>query len=230
MADVKKITGVFTGGYVLHPFSGKQIPIWIGDYVLAGYGTGAVMAVPAHDTRDHAFAKHFGVPRQIIIQPPVDWDFDSASYDDKFGKLIDSDFLNGLEVKDAIKKIISVIEEKGLGKGRTNFRLRDAVFGRQRYWGEPIPIYYQDGIPKVLDEKELPLILPEVDKYLPTETGEPPLARAKDWKYFPKSEGGTPNPSQEGNGFEYEYSTMPGWAGSSWISCVIWIIKMKKHL
>ncbi len=206
MADVKKITGVFTGAYVIHPFTGKQIPIWIGDYVLAGYGTGAVMAVPGHDTRDYAFAKHFDLP---IIEVVTGGDLSKESYDTKEGKLINSDFLNGLEVKDAIKKAIAVIEEKGLGKGKTNFRLRDAIFGRQRYWGEPIPVYYQDGIPKVLDEKELPLLLPEVDKYLPTETGEPPLARAKNWRH-------TPNPSQEGKSYEYEYSTMPGWAGSSW--------------
>jgi leucyl-tRNA synthetase len=202
MADVKKITGVFTGAYVIHPFNGKQVPIWIGDYVLAGYGTGAVMAVPAHDSRDYAFANHFGIDKLVIILPPVDWDFADKSYDEKEGKLVNSDFLNGLEVKAAIKKIIAVIEERGLGKGKTNFRLRDAIFGRQRYWGEPIPVYYENGIPKVLSENELPLLLPEVDKYLPTETGEPPLARAKDWKY--KGE------------FEYEYSTMPGWAGSSW--------------
>ncbi|HLC83248.1 MAG TPA: class I tRNA ligase family protein, partial [Bacteroidia bacterium] len=213
MADVKKITGVFTGAHVIHPFTGKQIPIWIGDYVLAGYGTGAVMAVPAHDTRDFAFANHFGIDKKIIITPPTEWDFEKNSYDEKEGVLIDSDFLNGLEVKAAIKKIISVIEEKGLGKGKTNFRLRDAIFGRQRYWGEPIPVYYENGIPKVLDEKELPLLLPEVDKYLPTETGEPPLARATNWKYKPKS------PFEGGKGddaFEYELSTMPGWAGSSW--------------
>lgn len=203
MADVKKITGVFTGAYVIHPFTGKQIPIWIGDYVLAGYGTGAVMAVPAHDTRDFAFANHFGIDKKIIITPPTEWDFEKNSYDEKEGTLIDSDFLNGLEVKAAIKKVISVIEEKGLGKGKTNFRLRDAIFGRQRYWGEPIPVYYENGIPKVLDEKELPLLLPEVDKYLPTETGEPPLARASSsWRKDGKH--------------EYEYSTMPGWAGSSW--------------
>lgn len=200
MADVKKITGVFTGGYVIHPFTGKQVPIWIGDYVLAGYGTGAVMAVPGHDSRDYAFAKHFNLP---IIEVVSGGDLSQESYDAKEGKLINSDFLNGLDVKDAVKKAITAIEEKGLGKGKTNFRLRDAIFGRQRYWGEPIPVYYtEDGIPKVLDENELPLILPEVDKYLPTETGEPPLARAKDWKYKGK--------------FEYEYSTMPGWAGSSW--------------
>ena len=182
MADVKKITGVFTGAYVIHPFTGKKIPIWIGDYVLAGYGTGAVMAVPAHDSRDYAFANHFGIDKLIIIQPPVEWDFNEKSFDEKEGTLINSDFLNGLEVKAAIKKIIAVIEARDLGKGKTNFRLRDAVFGRQRYWGEPIPVYYENGIPKVLNENELPLLLPEVDKYLPTETGEPPLARAKNWK------------------------------------------------
>jgi len=199
MADVKKITGVFTGAYVIHPFTGKQIPIWIGDYVLAGYGTGAVMAVPGHDSRDYAFAKHFELP---IIEVVAGGDLSKESYDAKEGKLINSDFLNGLEVKEAVKTAIKKIEEKGLGKGKTNFRLRDAIFGRQRYWGEPIPVYYKDGIPHVLSENELPLVLPEVDKYLPTETGEPPLARAKDWKYEGK--------------YEYEYSTMPGWAGSSW--------------
>jgi len=199
MVDVKKITGVFTGSYVIHPFTGKQIPIWIGDYVLAGYGTGAVMAVPGHDSRDYAFAKHFDLP---IIEVVAGGDLSKEAYDAKDGKLINSDFLNGLEVKAAIKKAIAVIEEKGLGKGKTNFRLRDAIFGRQRYWGEPIPVYYKDGIPHVLSESELPLLLPEVDKYLPTETGEPPLARANDWKYKGK--------------YEYEYSTMPGWAGSSW--------------
>lgn len=199
MADVKKITGVFTGAFVLHPFTKKPLPIWIGDYVLAGYGTGAVMAVPGHDSRDYAFAKHFDLP---ILEVVAGGDLSKESYDAKEGKLIHSDFLNGLEVKDAIKKTIAVIEEKGWGKGKTNFRLRDAIFGRQRYWGEPIPVYYKDGIPKVLNEKELPLLLPEVDKYLPTETGEPPLARAKDWRYK--------------DAYEYEYSTMPGWAGSSW--------------
>ncbi len=212
-ADVKKITGVFTGSYVEHPFTGKQIPIWVGDYVLAGYGTGAVMAVPMHDTRDFAFASHFGIEKHMVIQPPVDWDFAMNSYDEKSGKLINSDFLNGLEVKDAVKKAIAVIEERGLGKGKTNFRLRDAIFGRQRYWGEPIPVYYKhlsptlstgegDVIPCVVDEKDLPLLLPEVDKYLPTETGEPPLARATSFKKDGK--------------WDYEFSTMPGWAGSSW--------------
>ncbi len=201
-ADVNTVSGVFTGGYVEHPFTGKQIPIWVGDYVLAGYGTGAVMAVPAHDERDYKFAKHFGLELPQVITPNAEHDFEKASWDDKEGKLINSDFLNGLEVKAAIKKAIEEIEKRNLGKGKVNFRLRDAVFGRQRYWGEPIPIYYKDGIAHAMPENELPLILPEVDKYLPTEDGEPPLARAKDWKY--KGE------------FAYEHSTMPGWAGSSW--------------
>lgn len=199
MADVKKITGVFTGAYAIHPFNGEKIPIWTGDYVLAGYGTGAVMAVPAHDARDYAFATHFDLPKIQVVEGG---DISKESYDDKEGKIINSGFLNELEVKEAIKRIISVIEERGLGKGKTNFRLRDAIFGRQRYWGEPIPVYYKDDIPHVLPEQELPLLLPEVDKYLPTETGEPPLARASNWKYKDK--------------YEYEYSTMPGWAGSSW--------------
>ncbi|MDX2171613.1 MAG: class I tRNA ligase family protein [Bacteroidota bacterium] len=199
-ADINKITGVFTGSYVIHPFSGKQIPIWIGDYVLAGYGTGAVMAVPAHDSRDYSFAKHFKLP---ILEVVAGGDLEKESYDAKEGKLINSDFLNGLDVKDAIKTAIKEIEKRGIGKGKTNYRLRDAVFGRQRYWGEPIPIYYKNGIPYALSDNELPLILPEVDKYLPTEDGEPPLARASSsWKY--KGE------------FDYEFSTMPGWAGSSW--------------
>ena len=198
-ADVKRVSGVFSGAYVIHPFTQKQIPIWIGDYVLAGYGTGAVMAVPGHDSRDYAFAKHFKLP---IIEVVAGGDLAKESYDAKDGKLINSYFLNGLEVKQAIKRAIEEIEKLHLGKRKINFRLRDAVFGRQRYWGEPIPIYYKDGIPHAMPENELPLVLPEVDKYLPTESGEPPLARAKDWKY--KGE------------FEYEWTTMPGWAGSSW--------------
>jgi len=199
-ADVTKVSGVFTGAYVEHPFMGKLIPIWIGDYVLAGYGTGAVMAVPGHDSRDYAFAKHFELP---ILEVVAGGDLSKESYDAKEGKLINSDFLNGLDVKEALNKAISEIEKKNIGKGKTNFRLRDAVFGRQRYWGEPIPIYYVNDIPHALDESELPLILPEVDKYLPTEDGEPPLARAADsWKKDGK--------------YNYEASTMPGWAGSSW--------------
>jgi leucyl-tRNA synthetase len=199
MADVKRVSGVFTGAYVIHPFTGKAIPIWIGDYVLAGYGTGAVMAVPAHDTRDYAFAKQFNLP---ILEVVEGGDINKEAFDAKTGKIINSDFLNGLDVKQALKKGIEAVEEKGIGKGKVNFRLRDAIFGRQRYWGEPIPIYYKNGIPLAVEEKDLPITLPEVDKYLPTEDGEPPLARAKDWKY--KGE------------YDFELSTMPGWAGSSW--------------
>ncbi|MCD6068360.1 MAG: leucyl-tRNA synthetase [Bacteroidetes bacterium] len=201
-ADVTKISGVFTGAYVGHPFTRKPIPVWVGDYVLAGYGTGAVMAVPAHDTRDHKFAGHFGLPRPQVIEPAAAHSFEEDAWGEKEGKLINSDFLNGLDVKAAIKKAIEEIEKLGIGKGKVNYRLRDAVFGRQRYWGEPIPIYYKNGIPHALSYEELPLRLPEVDKYLPTEDGEPPLARANNWKY--KGE------------FDYETTTMPGWAGSSW--------------
>lgn len=200
MTDVKKITGQFTGSYAIHPFTKKQIPIWIGEYVLAGYGTGAVMGVPGHDERDYAFAKHFDLP---IMEVVTGGDLSKQSYDAKVGTLVNSDFLNGLEVKDAIKKAITEIEKQYLGKGKTNYRLRDAIFGRQRYWGEPIPIYYKDGIPYTLEENELPLVLPDVDKYLPTETGEPPLARASaSWKHKGQ--------------YQYETTTMPGWAGSSW--------------
>lgn len=202
MAEVKKITGVFTGAMAVNPFTEELIPVWIGDYVLAGYGTGAVMAVPAHDSRDHAFAKHFGLEIKQVIEAPEGWDIQEQSFDSKENKCINSGLLNGLEVKDALKKIIGEIEKRGLGKGRVNYRLRDAVFGRQRYWGEPIPIYYKDGIPHAVDEEDLPVILPEVDKYLPTEDGEPPLARAKEWKYKGQ--------------YDYEHTTMPGWAGSSW--------------
>jgi leucyl-tRNA synthetase len=211
-ADINKITGVFTGSYVEHPFTGKQVPIWIGDYVLAGYGTGAVMAVPAHDSRDYSFAKHFGLP---ILEVVAGGDLEKESYDAKEGKLINSDFLNGLEVKEAIKKAIAAIETKGIGKGKVNFRLRDAVFGRQRYWGEPIPVYYKNDIPYALNANELPLVLPEVDKYLPTEDGEPPLARATNWRYKPLSS--SPQGGEDGTAsYPYEHSTMPGWAGSSW--------------
>jgi leucyl-tRNA synthetase len=209
-ADVNKVSGVFTGSYVEHPFTGKQIPIWIGDYVLAGYGTGAVMAVPAHDERDFKFATHFGLEKPQVIVPTKEHDLDAASWDEKEGKLINSDFLNGLEVKAAIKKAIEEIEKKSLGKGKVNFRLRDAVFGRQRYWGEPIPIYYKDGIPCTINT--LPLVLPEVDKYLPTEDGEPPLARSNKWNWDEVKKEVVEN----GTGYAIEASTMPGWAGSSW--------------
>jgi leucyl-tRNA synthetase len=199
MADVKNVTGVFTGSYVIHPFTGKKIPVWLGDYVLAGYGTGAVMAVAAHDSRDYAFAKKFDLPILPVIEGG---NIEEEAYEAKTGKVINSDFLDGLKVKQAIKSAIWKIETEGLGKGQTNYRLRDAVFGRQRYWGEPIPMYFENGIPKLLDEISYPHVLPEVDEYLPTEAGDPPLGRATDWK--PE------------NGDNYELSTMPGWAGSSW--------------
>lgn len=198
MAEVKNITGIFTGAYAVHPFTNKKIPVWVGDYVLAGYGTGAVMAVPAHDSRDYAFAKHFNIP---IMEVVSGGNIEVESYDAKEGKLVNSGFLNGLNVKEAIKKAIDEIEKRNIGIGKINFRLRDAIFGRQRYWGEPIPIYYKDGIPYPVDEKDLPIVLPEVDKYLPTEDGEPPLARAKNFNY---------------KGHPLETTTMPGWAGSSW--------------
>ncbi len=202
-ADVNTISGVFTGAYVEHPFTKESIPVWVGDYVLVGYGTGAVMAVPAHDERDFKFAKHFDLPiKQVIIPSNPEHSIEQAAWTEKEGEITNSDFLNGLKVKDAIKRSIEEISTNGFGKGRVNYRLRDAVFGRQRYWGEPIPIYYKDDIPYALNFDELPLNLPEVDKYLPTEDGEPPLARATNWKYK--------------NEFEYEFSTMPGWAGSSW--------------
>lgn len=197
-AEVKNITGAFTGSYAKHPFTNEAIPIWIADYVLGSYGTGAVMAVPAHDSRDYSFAKYFNLPIKEVVSGG---DISKESFDAKTGNIINSDFLNGLSVKEGIKKSIQEIESLNLGKGKTNYRLRDAVFGRQRYWGEPIPIFYESGIPKTFSENDLPLILPEIDKYLPTESGEPPLARANNWTY---------------NGHAVETTTMPGWAGSSW--------------
>ncbi len=198
MTEVKTVSGQFTGAYAEHPFSGNPMPIYIADYVLAGYGTGAIMAVPAHDSRDYAFAKHFGLP---IIEVVSGGNIEESSYDAKEGTLINSDFINGMDVQDAIRSVIARLEEKDIGKGRVNFRLRDAIFSRQRYWGEPFPVYYKDGMPYMLDETELPLELPPVDKYLPTETGDPPLARAKNWT------------SKEG--YPLECNTMPGFAGSS---------------
>ena len=194
----REVTGVFSGSYAINPVTGTEIPIWISDYVLAGYGTGAIMAVPAHDSRDYAFAKHFNLPIIPLIEGA---DISEESFDAKEGIMINSGFLNGLSVPKAIAKAKEHIEEKGIGKVRVNYRLRDAIFSRQRYWGEPFPVYYKDGMPYVLDESKLPLELPEVDKYLPTETGEPPLGRANDW--------------ETDDGFKLELNTMPGFAGSS---------------
>ncbi|MBF6597401.1 MAG: leucine--tRNA ligase [Fermentimonas sp.] len=194
----RTVTGVFTGSYAIHPFTGESLPIWISDYVLAGYGTGAIMAVPAHDSRDYDFAKHFSLPIIPLIEG---CDVTEESFDAKDGVMTNSGFLNGLTVKEAIPASINAIEERELGYRKVNYRLRDAIFSRQRYWGEPFPIYYKDGLPYALDESELPLELPEVDKYLPTESGEPPLARAKNWK------------TKEG--YPLELNTMPGFAGSS---------------
>ncbi|NHB69870.1 leucine--tRNA ligase [Perlabentimonas gracilis] len=204
-AEAKKVTGQFTGSYAINPFTEQKIPIWISEYVLAGYGTGAIMAVPAHDSRDFVFAKTFGLPIvQTVSQPgetPTDTATWTESYDAKEGIVINSGMLNGLEVKEAIRTINENIEKLGLGRCKVNFRLRDAIFSRQRYWGEPFPVYYKDGLPYAIDEDKLPLELPEVDAYLPTEQGEPPLGRAKTWH--------TPE------GYPYELSTMPGFAGSS---------------
>jgi len=198
MTEVKRISGVFTGSYAIHPFSGDRIPIWIADYVLMGYGTGAIMAVPAHDSRDYAFAKHFDIP---IVQVVSGGDISEESYDAKDGEMMNSGFMNGMPVKKAIGAAIKKINELGIGEKKVNFRLRDAIFSRQRYWGEPFPVYYKEGMPNVLPLDKLPLELPPVDKYLPTESGEPPLARAENWK--------------TDDGYTLEYDTMPGFAGSS---------------
>ena len=194
----RKITGVFTGSYAINPVADTEIPIWISDYVLAGYGTGAIMAVPGHDSRDYAFAKHFNLPIIPLIEGA---DISEESFDAKEGIMINSGFLNGLTVPEAIAKAKEYIEEEGIGKVKVNYRLRDAIFSRQRYWGEPFPVYYKDDLPYMLDESKLPLELPEVDKYLPTETGEPPLGRAKNWA--------------TDDGYKLELNTMPGFAGSS---------------
>ena len=198
MADTKTVSGAFTGSYVLNPLNGEKVQIWIADYVLAGYGTGAVMAVPSGDQRDYLFAKHFDLP----IVPIMDIQkIETEADPTKEGRYINSDFINGLFYNDAVKAVVAKLEEIGAGKAKVNFRMRDAIFGRQRYWGEPVPVYFKDGLPYLIEESELPLVLPEVDKYLPTESGEPPLGRANGWKH-PLG--------------EYELSTMPGWAGSSW--------------
>lgn len=203
-AEVKKVSGVFTGAYAINPLTEERIPIWVSEYVLSGYGTGAIMAVPAHDSRDFAFAKHFNLPiRQVVsldaneLSDPSTW---SESLDAKTGFSVNSGFITGMKVKDAMKAVINRIEEMGIGHKTVNYRLRDAIFSRQRYWGEPFPIYYKDGMPYPIPEDELPVQLPEIDEFKPTETGEPPLARAKDWTY---------------NGYPMEHSTMPGFAGSS---------------
>ncbi|MBK9292058.1 MAG: leucine--tRNA ligase [Bacteroidetes bacterium] len=205
MAEVKKVSGAFTGAYAINPFNQARIPVWIADYVLMGYGTGAIMAVPAHDSRDFAFARHFNLPIIQVISRPGEQPSDPAtwneSYDSKEGIAINSGFINGLEVKDAIEAVVAEAGKRGIGTRQTNYRLRDAIFSRQRYWGEPFPVYYKDGMPYTLPEDQLPLELPPVDAYLPTESGEPPLARAKNWH--------TPE------GYPLETNTMPGFAGSS---------------
>ena len=205
IADAKNVSGQFTGGFAINPITNEEIPIYISDYVLMGYGTGAIMAVPGHDTRDFKFARHFNLPIIQVVasdgEEPMPTDTWEDSFDSKEGKMINSGFINGFEVSNAIKKTINYIEEKGIGNRKINFRLRDAIFSRQRYWGEPFPVYFKDGLPYPLDKEKLPLELPEVDVYLPTEDGEPPLGRAKEWK------------TQDG--FPFELSTMPGFAGSS---------------
>ena len=199
MSDVKKVSGAFTGSYCINPFSGEKVPIWIADYVLAGYGTGAVMGVPSGDQRDWNFATHFNLPIVPILDAQVD--IDTQADATKEGKYINSGIINGLGYKEATQMLIDTLEEKGIGKGKVNYRLRDAVFARQRYWGEPVPVYFKDDVPYLVDENDLPLVLPDIDKYQPTESGEPPLGRAEGWNY---------------KGEQYELSTMPGWAGSSW--------------
>lgn len=209
----KKVSGVFSGSHAINPLNGKEIPIWIADYVLAGYGTGAIMAVPAHDSRDYAFAKHFNLP---IIPLVEGCDISEESYDAKEGIVTNSDFLNGLTVKEAITKAKQYIEEKGIGKVKTNYRLRDAIFSRQRYWGEPFPVYYKDGMPYMLPIDKLPLELPEVSKFLPTETGEPPLGNAVKWAWDSvKQEVVDKSEINDTTIFPLELNTMPGFAGSS---------------
>ena len=197
IAETRKATGVFSGSYALNPLTGEKVPVWISEYVLAGYGTGAIMAVPAHDSRDYVFARTFNLPIVPVIEGS---DISESSFDAKSGVMCNSGFLNGMDVKQAIPAAIDYIEAHGLGRRKINYRLRDAIFSRQRYWGEPFPIYYKDGIPQAMPMDCLPLQLPAVDKFLPTESGEPPLARAKDWTY---------------KGYPIETSTMPGFAGSS---------------
>lgn len=209
----KKISGVFTGSYAINPLNGKEIPIWVSDYVLAGYGTGAIMAVPGHDSRDYAFAKHFNLPIIALIEG---CDISEESFDAKEGIMVNSGFLNGLQVKEAIEKARQYIKENNLGRIKVNYRLRDAIFSRQRYWGEPFPVYYKKGLPYMLPEDKLPLELPEVDKYLPTETGEPPLGRATKWAWDTVNNIVVETSKiDQKTVFPLELNTMPGFAGSS---------------
>ena len=220
MADTKTVSGAFTGAYALHPLTGKQIPIWIGDYVLASYGTGAVMAVPAGDDRDYAFAKHFkgakGMPEMINI---FDKDISENAFTDKEGMTYqNSDILNGCSnFGEAVAKVLAALEAKGAGKAKVNYRLRDAVFSRQRYWGEPFPVYYENGLPQMIGEEHLPILLPEVEKYLPTEEGNPPLGNATAWAWDTANHKVVSNELIDNQTvFPLELNTMPGWAGSSW--------------
>ena len=220
MADTKTVSGAFTGAYAVHPLTGKQIPIWIGDYVLASYGTGAVMAVPAGDDRDYAFAKHFkgakGMPEVINI---FDKDISENAFTDKEGMTYqNSDILNGCtNFSEAVAKVLAALEARGAGKAKVNYRLRDAVFSRQRYWGEPFPVYYENGLPQMIGEEHLPILLPEVEKYLPTEEGNPPLGNATTWAWDTANHKVVSNELIDNQTvFPLELNTMPGWAGSSW--------------
>ena len=215
MADVKTISGVFTGAYALHPFTGEKVEIWIGDYVLANYGTGAVMAVPCGDQRDYDFAKHFNIPIPNIFKGV---DISEAAHVDKAGTVIaNSDFLSGLNYQKALKLSIFELEKRGIGYGKINYRLRDAVFSRQRYWGEPFPVYYKDGMPQMIDEAYLPIVLPAVEKYLPTEDGKPPLGNATQWAWDSRGKKVVSNEKLKNKTvYPLELNTMPGWAGSSW--------------
>ena len=228
MADVKTISGVFTGAFAEHPFTKEPIPVWIGDYVLAGYGTGAVMAVPCGDERDYAFANFFkGQNGMQPIKNIFDKDISEAAFGAKEGfKLVDSDFLNGLGYKEATKKVIAELEKLNQGKGKINYRLRDAVFSRQRYWGEPFPVYYVNGLPQMIEAKHLPIVLPEVEKYLPTEDGLPPLGNASVWAWDNvNNKVVDTNLVDNVTIFPLELNTMPGWAGSSWY----WMRYMDAH-
>lgn len=228
MADVKTISGVFTGAYAEHPFTAAPIPVWIGDYVLAGYGTGAVMAVPCGDERDYAFANFFkGTHGMPEIKNIFNQDISEAAYGEKGGfELVNSDFLNGLDYKNGTKKVIEELEKIGAGNAKVNYRLRDAVFSRQRYWGEPFPVYYVNGLPQMIDKKHLPIVLPEVEKYLPTEDGQPPLGNAPVWAWDSETNQVVSNEKINGTSvFPLELNTMPGWAGSSWY----WMRYMDAH-